>query len=223
MLAQAQHNAKDMRRLVDLTRRDIYHIWLKDKSQSTSLLVHGRSQSAHVVSPLSYLCARIAKEYADERDIVVLSYFCGLYTRDGQACPTHLLCHMVGQLLSWKEAAAVYAQDPLERNWEKKIKKRDFDTLLDAFVRLIKQLRKNKMVIFCLIDSVSKVECMKKQQRDTERLLKVLIEFVRHQPSRSKTRKGDDCMVFKLMVTDGATSFVAHRFFNNLDTINMAG
>lgn len=222
-MTQAKPNAKRMRQLVALTQRKEYQTWLEEESQSTALLVHGRSQPTPVFSPLSYLCARIAEEYAGKRSIVVLSYFCGAHARNGQASAADLLCRMIGQLLSWKEAAAVYARDPLERNWEKKLKKKDFDTLLDVFARLVRQLRKCKMVIFCLVDSISKIECVKQQRRDTECLLRELNELVRRQRSRSRSKKEDDCMVFKLMVTDGAMSLVAHRFFRSLYTINMIG
>ncbi|EMR62526.1 hypothetical protein UCREL1_10535 [Eutypa lata UCREL1] len=177
-MTQAKPNAKRMRQLVALTQRKEYQTWLEEESQSTALLVHGRSQPTPVFSPLSYLCARIAEEYAGKRSIVVLSYFCGAHARNGQASATDLLCRMIGQLLSWKEAAAVYARDPLERNWEKKLKKKDFDTLLDVFARLVRQLRKCKMVIFCLVDSISKIECVKQQRRDTECLLRELNELV---------------------------------------------
>ncbi len=207
-----------MQKLAMLTQRDVYQSWLKDESQSSALLVHGRSQPTALVSPLSYLCARISREYTDEDKIIVLSYFCGLRARDRQADATDLLCQMIGQLLSHKEAVKACQQDPIERNWGKNIKQKDFETLLRVFSTLIEQLRQYQIVIFGLIDSISKIETSK-QRKDTESLLRELNKIVRKQQGRQ--RKSCDRMVFKLLVTDEARSLVAHNFFSNWDTIDM--
>ncbi|KAI1740317.1 hypothetical protein F4680DRAFT_448075 [Xylaria scruposa] len=211
-------NPKDMRKLATFTRQDIYQSWLKDESKCSSLLVHGMSTPTSLVSPLSHLCARIAKEYVNEDKIIVLSYFCGLRALGGNPSAIDLLCELIGQLLSHKAIVRIYARDPVERNWRKKIKTRDLKTLLEVFASIVRRLRQYALVIFCVIDSITKIETGK-LRKNTEIVLKQLSELVREQKSRG--RKADDRMVFKLLVTDAARSLVAHSFFNSRDTVNL--
>jgi hypothetical protein len=218
-LVLAKPAQKSMRQLVMFTQRSDYQNWLKNESESSALLVHGRSKPTAHVSPLSYLCARIAQEYVDKDKIIVLSYFCGLPSRDQQANATDLLCRMIGQLLSHREMSAIYSKDPLERDLERRIKKKDFRVLLKVFAMLIWRLRSCNLVIFCLIDSITKIETGK-QRKNTESLLKELNKIVRGLQGRK--RKKSDHLVFKLLVNDGARSFNAHTFFRSWDTINMA-
>ncbi|KAI0452521.1 hypothetical protein F5B21DRAFT_483265 [Xylaria acuta] len=209
---------KVMRRLETFTRQDVYQSWLSDESKCSSLLVHGMSMPTGLVSPLSYLCARIAKEYVNEDKIIVLSYFCGLRALGGNLGAIDLLCQLIGQLLSHKAVARIYARDPVERNWRKKIKARDLKTLLEVFSSIVRRLRQCALVIFCVIDSITKIETGK-LRKNTEIVLKQLSELVREQKSRG--RKADDRMVFKLLVTDAARSLVAYNFFNSRDTVNL--
>ncbi|KAI8954917.1 hypothetical protein F4801DRAFT_603494 [Xylaria longipes] len=210
--------AKDMRKLATFTRQDVYQSWLSDESKCSALLVHGMSTQNGLVSPLSHLCARISKEYIDEDKIIVLSYFCGLRVLAGNPGAVDLLCQLIGQLLSHKAVVRIYTRDPVERNWRKKIKGRDLNTLLEVFSSIVRRLRQCALVIFCVIDSVTKIETGK-LRKNTEIVLKQLSELVREQKSRG--RKGDDRMVFKLLVTDAARSLVAHNFFSSRDTVNL--
>ncbi|KAI1751860.1 hypothetical protein F4782DRAFT_503400 [Xylaria castorea] len=209
---------KDLRKLATFTRQDIYQSWLEDESKCSSLLVQGMSTPTGLVSPLSHLCARIAKEYVNEDKIIVLSYFCGLRVLGGNPSAIDLLCQLIGQLLSHKAVVRIYARDLVERNWRKKIKTRDLKTLLEVFSSIVRRLRQYALVIFCVIDSITKIETGK-LRKNTEIVLKQLSELVREQKSRG--RKADDRMVFKLLITDAARSLVAHSFFNSRDTVNL--
>ncbi|KAK5636796.1 hypothetical protein RRF57_012508 [Xylaria bambusicola] len=209
---------KDMQKLESFMRQKTYQTWLKDQSKCFSLLVHGMSTPTSLVSALSYLCAQIAEEHANDNKIIIISYFCGLRVLDGDASAVDMLCQLIGQLLSQKAIARLYARDPVERNLRKKIKARDLKTLLGVFSSIIKRLRQCALEIFCLIDSITKIERVE-LRKDTEIVLKHLSELVREQ----KRRKGmiDDRMVFKLLVTDEARSLVAYRFFDTRETINL--
>ncbi|EHK46634.1 hypothetical protein TRIATDRAFT_283096 [Trichoderma atroviride IMI 206040] len=164
-------NFEHIQQLARLTHGEIYRTWLTDEYNSSALLVEGGSAPTESITSLSYLCARIVQEYKDTDRIFVLSYFGGI--RGEQANATDVLCQMLGQLLTYKLVANIYLRHPIEQELKDKIKRKDFATLLDVFLKLIKQLEPYKGVIFCIIDSVSMIE-RGKQKKNAENLLLAL-------------------------------------------------
>lgn len=192
-------NFEHIQQLARLTHREVYRTWLTDETNSSALLVEGGSAPTESITSLSYLCARIVQEYKDTDRIFVLSYFGGI--RGEQANATDVLCQMLGQILTYKLVANIYLRHPIEQELKDKIKRKDFATLLDVFLKLIKQLEPYKGVIFCIIDSVSMIE-RGKQKRNAENLLLELI--------------------FKLLATEKATCLVVDRFFRPKDRVNLS-
>ncbi|KAI0865088.1 hypothetical protein F4860DRAFT_510249 [Xylaria cubensis] len=132
------------------------------------------SRRASIEAKVVHLCARIAKEYVNEDRIVVLSYFYGL--RNPSAID--LLCQLIGQLFSHKAIVRIYARDPVERNWRKKIKARDLKTLLEVFSSIVRRIRQYALVTFRVIDSITKMKAGK-LRKNIEIVLKQLSELVR--------------------------------------------
>jgi hypothetical protein len=193
------------------------------------------SHHRRIFSPLSYLCARTAHDYANEDKVVVLSYFCDLHepgssssssNKDATAGPAHLMSQLIGQLLSHPVVARAYARDPIfDRHWEKKIKARDAKTLVKVFSALMRRLRACELVVFCLIDAVTRLEMPLRRRREvregTEKVLSELRDLVQER-KRGRKRKAGDRMVFKLLVSAGAMRVDAERFFDKRDTVDLA-
>lgn len=213
-MTKSKHNLKDIQPLARLTHGKEYQAWLKEESNSSALLVEGGREHPNIFTPLSYLCALIVQEYRDTDNIFVLSYFGGI--RDQQANPTDMLCQMLGQLLTYKFVASVYLRNPIEHELKDKIKRKDFKTLLEVFLKLIKQLESYKRVIFCIIDSVTMIE-RGKQKKDAQELILALNTIVRGQ--RGRARKPDTHLIFKLLATENATCLAAQSFFRQKDRI----
>ncbi|KAI8630082.1 hypothetical protein F5Y19DRAFT_431090 [Xylariaceae sp. FL1651] len=226
-LKSAKPKSGHMQKLNDFERREAYQSWLTDESKCSSLLVYGMSASTGYVSPLSYLCARIAKERFGKENVVVLSYFCGLRRVDTNPNAIDLLCQLIGQLLSHKTVVRLYAMDPVDHNLEKKIKAKNLNTLLYVFCSIIRGLQKYNLVIFCVIDSITKIE-QGKLRKDTGIVLEQLSGLVRElngsvRGRGLRKRNMGDIMVFKLLVTDWARSLIAHHHFSSRYTIRMLG
>lgn len=226
-LKRAKPNLQDMQKLAALTRRENYLSWLTDVTKHSALLVQGRFRSRSLVSPLSFLCARIASEYSNHDKVVVLSYFCGQCKLEKRRVPigaTDLMCQLIGQLLSHPAVAAAYTQHPVfDCHWEKKIKAKDIKVLIKVFSALIRQLLQPycELVVFCVIDSINEIETGV-LQRDTESVLMGLRDIIQQERKRGRKRKaGDSRMVFKLLVVSPVRSLTAYKFFDGEDTVDL--
>ena len=192
-----------------------------------------------LVSPLSYLCGRIVGEYAQDKNVLVLSYFCGhrKLEKRGKSIvgPVDLMCQLIGQMLSHPAVAAAYERRPVfERNWEKKIKSQNVKDLMRAFSSLVSRLLRphcGELVVFCLIDAINEIEMGGGgMQRDTGTVLAGLRDIVQQQPqvqreggNRKKTKHKavGGRMVFKLLVTAPVTSLTAYKFFDGEEMIDL--
>ncbi|KAI1359008.1 hypothetical protein F5Y08DRAFT_350097 [Xylaria arbuscula] len=224
-LKSAKPTSENVQKLDDFERREAYQSWLTDESKCSSLLVYGMSASTGYVSPLSYLCARIAKERFGKENTVVLSYFCGLRRMNTDPNAIDLMCQLIGQLLSHKTVVRLYAMNPVDHNLEKRIKAKNLNALLYVFCSIIRGLQKHKLVIFCVIDLITKIE-QSKLRKDTGIVLEQLSGFVRElngsvRGRGLRKRNMGDIMVFKLLVTDWARSLIAHHHFSSRYTIRM--
>jgi hypothetical protein len=210
-----------MQQLITLTRRREFQDWIKDTSQSSAILVHGNLEPSTFgnITPLSYLCAQIVKEFSSKNGVLVLSYFCGFHNRprDKNANAASILCQIIGQLLSHPIAGLNDALDSIDRHCIKKIKQRDVDTLCQVFKDLIRQLQSREVVVFCLIDSISFYE-IKARQEDTQTVLTALTDIVE---SQQEGRRKEARMIFKLMVTDAARTIWAYDYFRREERVDM--
>jgi len=210
-----------IRQLTALTKLDMFKGWLSPDPNASSLLIHGNSDQADVHTPLSYLCARLAREYEDVKCFVVLTYFCGLRRDewDLRANAAGIMSEMVGQLLSDPRLALCFDLGFINRRYLEKIESNDLVSLCKLFLELIHQLRHKKFIIFCLIDSISMYETSDRRA-DTETLLSTLHNIVDGQ--RGTRRKKKTGLVFKLLVTDWSSSKYAYRIFENNEILNMS-
>ncbi|KAH8878748.1 hypothetical protein GQ53DRAFT_850049 [Thozetella sp. PMI_491] len=214
--SHAQVAPVQMQRLSSLTRKVEFQAWLKEVSQSSALLVHGNFGASKSITPLSYLCAQIAKQYDEKEGFLVLTYFCSLHAdvygpKSTSARAATIISDMIGQILSHPESSSlVYNSESIDRNLLKNIKKQDYKTLSKVFVELVRELRQLKMVVLCLIDSISRYE-VPSREKETQSMLEMLEKVVNSQ--RGNKRSSNDKMVFKLMITDGARSLFAHKYF----------
>jgi hypothetical protein len=232
-------NPRNMRTLAAFTKRSEYRTWLTTESRHSALLVRPSSTSAleqtqrrRSFSPLSFVYARLAREYAGQDRVVVLSYFCGLHaTTGGNATTTggtaHLLAQLIGQLLSHPTVARIYAGDPVpfDRHWAKGIKARSVKKLLKVFSALVGRLRSHKLVVFCFIDAITRLETRGPGrelhlEEDVESLLAELRDLVQERKRGRKRTKGDR-MVFKLLVSAGARRVAAQSFFDASEIVDL--
>jgi hypothetical protein len=103
----------------------------------------------------------------------------------------------------------------VDKRYLRRIREDNFEWLCKLFVRLLLQLARIKVIVFCFIDSISDVE-MRALHKDTERLLSTL-------QAREWENGSESRMLFKLLVTDAKATRYAHRYFERSETINMDG
>lgn len=141
--------------------------WMVECKASRALLINGQFPAANAtttISPLSVLCAQIAHMYsAVIASTVVLSYFCGVRTREDPASagPRDMMRSLLSQLL------AVYAEHRFEvegsfdkEKLEKRIAIGELTPLCAVFDALVLQLPRDT-VVCCIIDSISVFETRK--------------------------------------------------------------
>lgn len=209
-------------RLSALTRQDVVQDWLQGGLQASAILIHGQFPSTDHISPLSYLCAQISRRYSGRDGFLVLSYFCSLHAdvNDKKSNPATMLICLIEQLLSCRSIESNYNSASFDEHLLKGLKKKDVGVLCTVFRMLIEQLLPCKMVVFCLIDSISFYE-VEEHQHHTRTILESMEKLVRSQSGSQRGRQ--DRMIFKLMVTDGASSMYAYEHFKSehMQTVEM--
>lgn len=205
-----------IQRLSSLTRNDTVRNWLRESSEASAVLIHGRGPANNPISPLSYLCAQMSNKYTGRPGHLVLSHFCSLH-KDSN--PATMMSLLIKQLLSDPSVQPYFEFASIEKH-KKDIKKKNLDVLCRVFRMLITQLLPSNMVVFCLIDSISYYE-VPVHRAQTRTILAMMESLVRAQ--RARKREPHHKMVFKLMVTDGARSVVAHRHFKDHQKVEMPG
>ena len=208
-----------LRQLSSLTQTDSFKKWLSEEKCS-SLLIHGNFDQVDGHSPLSYLCARLVNEYAKMEYVAVLHYFCCLQTDrwDPRYNAAGIMSQMVGQLLANPTLSFNFDLSIVNRRSMKKFRSYDLTHLCKLFLELIHQLRHTRVVILCLLDSISVYET-EVLQEDTRTLLATLQELVNSQ--RRIQRKKSARIVFKLLVTDASSTKYAYEYFRPDEVLNM--
>jgi hypothetical protein len=226
-MSDSQAQGPHMEQLFTLTRRPEFCRWIecKDDTQSSALLVHGNLEpdSFGLITPLSYLCAQLATQLYRRESVVVLSYFCGFHSRvrDKTASAASMMCWIISQLLSHPVVARLVDMSGavVDRHYVKKIKQRGIEALCQLLKDVMRQLQAHKVLVFCLIDSISSYECGNRRE-DTLMALTALTSIVR---PRRNTRSAESKMAFKLMVTDAARTQRAYNYFRPEERVNLEG
>ncbi|KAI0392838.1 hypothetical protein F5Y17DRAFT_434894 [Xylariaceae sp. FL0594] len=130
----------------------------------------------------------------------------------GKGSATGILRSFVGQLLTDRKSAEGFQLDFIDKEYLRRIRTGDFETLRKLFVRLLLQLATHKVTVFCFIDSITYLEILELRE-DTDKLLATL--------RRQKWVTPDCNMVFKLLVTDGQATSYAYKHFEGSEVIEM--
>ena len=216
-LKYAEISGHEKAQLAVLTREDAFQDWLKDDRQSSALVIHGNLDNDDENSPTSYLAAQIGKRYHKKRGFIVLSWFCGLNTDDNEAA---IMARLIGQLLS--QATQLLAPEDfnfISRHEYKKLKQRDLKTLISVFSNIIQKLRSKRIVVFCLVDSISTYETSN-LRKDTEKLVEFLRDLVRSTRRRSREEMRHE-LIFKLLISDGQSSELAVKYFKDREIMEI--
>ncbi|KAJ5730319.1 uncharacterized protein N7483_004827 [Penicillium malachiteum] len=213
-LAGAEMNRKQRRQISSITKGEAFRGWLGEQSGSSTLIVYGNMEIDACISPISFLTSTIGK-YCKERGFIVLSYFCGLH---GESDSYDILRTMIGQLLSQAELM-VGSSLTISRNEFKGIKRRSLRTLNSLFAGLIEQLSSHRIRVVCLINTISTFETSEKV-RETKSILSSLCRVARslHAGKRGHSRSE---MILKLLISDGQTSGIAHRYVKEDEIIEI--
>jgi len=206
-LTYAEISGYEKARLAVLTREEAFQDWLMEERWSTALVIHGNLDDDGN-SPISYLAAQIGGKYRKKRGFIVLSWFCGLNTDENEAA---IIARLAGQLLS--QATRLLPSEEfntISRHEYKKLKQRDLKTLMAVFSSIIQKLRSNRIVVFCLIDSISTYETG--DFDDTEKLVKFFRDLVRSMRRQSRVDVKHE-LIFKLLFSDGQSSELAAKYF----------
>ncbi|KAL1852885.1 hypothetical protein Daus18300_011967 [Diaporthe australafricana] len=185
-----------------------------------TLLNNGKKTMKAHLTPLSYLCAHLSKQYKGSPGFMVVSYFCGLHADVGgkDVDAQSMLTSLIGQILSEPDMKRYYDPESFDKHIVKKVKKKDIESLGKIFRILIDHLRATSMVVFCLIDSISFYE-VAGRNKDAQTALSILNRIVASQ--RGRRRRESDKMVFKLIVTAGAKSLNAYKCFKPKEVLEM--
>ncbi|KAI1479343.1 hypothetical protein F4774DRAFT_382689 [Daldinia eschscholtzii] len=239
-------NGEAMRYLYALTKQQDFKNWLRvDNSKVTNLLIHGGldddDSGGALISPLSYLCTRIPMEYVRKSrgSFIYLHYFCSLQRARQQqqqqqnnnkhtvACANacDIVRSLSGQLLTHGSLASAFDLSFLDEAWLRGLRSHDFVKTCQLFLRLLKQLERCNLAVFCFVDSISLCETTASLRRDTERLFASLEEYSKTQRRRRKKGAGRRSgFIFKLLVTDAmATSYVRKYFRREGEMIDLDG
>lgn len=183
-----------------LMRNSKFEIWLKS-SNAQALLVDGNSASVALsrTSPISLLCATLARSLVDMQSAICLQFFCGLHTssNDSLSGPHGLIRSLISQLLSYYNFDLGFINSRIFRD---RIQNLEMDRLCELFRTLLHQIPIDKAV-FCIIDSISLYERTEWRQD---------ICFVVHK-LREITEIVELNAVFKLFITSSSRS----RHINN--------
>jgi hypothetical protein len=134
------------------------------KQGSKLLLVNGNHDLTTLLSPLSYVAAKVADLLTVSDDVICLTYFCSRHTddwREPRANAQGLLAQLTGQLLSQlkskKQRDADLDLSMVTLEEQSALEDEDFSATWRAFEVVIKQLPK-KTIVIVLIDGMSAYE-----------------------------------------------------------------
>lgn len=206
-LAEVDISRKHKRQLSALTKEDVFRDWLTKESGSSRLVIYGHMDTDEYVTPISYLAAKIGEYYHGKRGFIVLNYFCGLH---GNSQSSGMMKSIIGQLLSQGERL-LGNRLSIRRNEFKGLKRGNVDALTAVFEDLIEQFQSSRVIIFCLVDSISTFETAERI-RDTKKVIRSLCRIA--SSLRGDRRGSSDRikMILKLLISDGQASQIADKY-----------
>lgn len=140
-----------------LMRNSKFDTWLKSRGAQV-LLVDGNSNSVALsrISPISLLCATLARSLEDVQSAICLQFFCGLHTssNDSLSGPQGLVRSLISQLLSFGNFDLAFINSRTSRD---RIQSYELDHLCELFRELLHQIPID-VTVFCIIDSISLYE-----------------------------------------------------------------
>lgn len=140
-----------------LMRNSKFNTWLKSRGAQV-LLVDGNSNSIALcrISPISLLCATLARSLEDVQSAICVQFFCGLHTSsyDSLSGPQGLVRSLISQLLSFGNFDLAFINTRTSRD---RIQSYELDHLCELFRELLHQIPID-VTVFCIIDSISLYE-----------------------------------------------------------------
>lgn len=215
-LKHAEVSGCEKAQLAGLIREDAFQDWLKEDGRSSVLAIHGNLDDDDGNSPISYLAAQIGKKYSKKRGFIVLSWFCSLHKDDNDAA---IMARLTGQLLS--QADCLLPPEDfnfISRHKYKKLKQRDLKTLTNVFSNIMTWIQSKRIIVFCLIDSLSTYETTD-LRKGTEKLIEFFRDLVRSMSRRSREEMPK--LIFKLLISDGQSSDLAVKYFKDREILDM--
>lgn len=158
--------------------------FIAGKKESQFLIINGNHDAAQFVSPLSFVCAKIADLSNVTDQVYPLVYFCSRHTdewRESRANAVGLLADLTAQLLTRvrKRKHMEFQLDlsSLSDDICAAVESGSLDAIFDVFRTTVKQVPKGR-VVFCIVDGISAYENSKRRQ-DTILLMQKLIRLVK--------------------------------------------
>ncbi|KAI1462624.1 hypothetical protein F4805DRAFT_3892 [Annulohypoxylon moriforme] len=212
-----------LEKLTGLTKRTEFQNWLREDRVSTRLLIQGHFETSDTPSPLSHLCARFPGEYLrrGQTGIIFLHYFCHIqFNRRGMmANACDIASSFIGQLIHNTQLAPVIDIRFLKPLQMEKIKKQNFEKILELLVKILHQISDENVVIFCFIDSISVYES-RPRLRLTLKFFEQLFKFLK--PRSSRRRNGASRIIWKLLVTESRRTNYIYKYFKGPgETLNV--
>ncbi|KAI1288157.1 hypothetical protein F5Y03DRAFT_401829 [Xylaria venustula] len=202
-----------------VTRRDEFKKWLREDRKAKALLIHGNFEDNFEMSPLSHLCASFPQVYQQKSHeaIIFLHYFCRgrkYPRRRYHTSATDIVKSFIGQLLTNRKLASCFNLSFVDGRSIRRIRQGNFEDVCKLFLRLLIQLAREEIIVFCFIDSISDCE-VRGLYKDTECLLSTLRD-------RQWKKVPGARMLFKLLITDAQATRYAHKYFTGRgELINM--
>ncbi|KAH7080231.1 hypothetical protein BKA63DRAFT_600602 [Paraphoma chrysanthemicola] len=158
--------------------------FLASDTGSKLLIVNGNHDAMEFISPLSYVCAKLADYMSVSEEIICLTYFCSRHThewREPRANAQGLLAQLIGQLLPQLKSRKRKRFEPdlssLSIDDQSGLGNDDFAATWRIFEVIIRQLPKGTVVV-CFIDALTVFENTARRQ-DTNLFMKKLSRLIR--------------------------------------------
>lgn len=192
-----------------MVKHEIFRDFISREPASATLLVNGRADLASEdgISPLSLVCAELAKITENTGQAFVVKFFCGSHPpRHGQAAlpspSSGLMASLIGQLLSQMldKKIPIHLSSLTRDDW-KRIQDWDLATLCKTFRELTTQLP-TRSLLLCIVDEISQYETMA-LVGDTDLLIRKLVQLA----------KRHEDIIFKLLVTSHGRALRVWKHF----------
>lgn len=158
--------------------------FLDGKTGSRFLLINGNDDATQFISPLSYVCAKLADWLSESSSVIQLKYFCSCHPDDWsepRANAQGIVAQLMGQLLcepakNGKKKSFKLDLSEIGTEDESALARDNFGATWRTFEHLVKQLPKG-MRVFCFIDGLSAYE-NSTRKKDISRLMRKMCKLI---------------------------------------------